>query len=142
MSEPTVTKEQFLEKIKNALKIDDSEYQKFIEQYYKIMDPADDYISSEYYFTCYSCGNDFKKIDNTAQNVLFRYKPHKSNWRDEPVCEACFIALQNVNFEVFSEGMDGYPGVLTAYKNYPGFYYKDLRDLSGWGSDFENPDED
>jgi len=96
-------------------------------------------------FTCYVCYINFMEHTDKFGNkspfsVGFRYKPHKSNWRSESVCTACFYALQNPNFSYFSKTIYGYPGILTLYKSGHGWFYKDTRDLSDWDDEFQNPE--
>ncbi len=96
-------------------------------------------------FYCYVCHCSFVKHtdrfgNNAPFNVDFRYKPHKSNWRDENICTACFYALQNPEFKYFSEDEYVYPGILTKYKSGNGWFYKDTRDLSDWDEEYQNPE--
>jgi len=107
------------------------------------LDEEGDYESGEY--RCYVCDNAFNqhtdKFGNQAPySVTFRYKPHKSNWRPEYVCTACFYALQNPKFRGFLNTAYSYPGICVLSKTRNLWWYKDLRDLSECDDEFQNPD--
>jgi hypothetical protein len=96
-------------------------------------------------FSCYVCRCSFiehtDKFGNKSPFLpSFRYKPHKSNWRNEEICTACFYALQNPEFKYFSTTTYGYPGILTKYKSKEGWFYKDTRDLSDCDEEYQNPE--
>jgi hypothetical protein len=83
---------------------------------------------------CCVCSNFFfSKINSPFRTLWARYKPHKSNWCDHFLCEACHWLLQNPQFKqkwdsFHYSGIDGYePSEIVKFKDSEGLYLKDLR---------------
>ena len=97
---------------------------------------------------CYICGIHTQKHTDKFGNespfsILFRYKPWKTNWREEQVCTACFYASQNPSFKYFDEfNSYGYKGITTQFLCNKTWYYKDLRECANQqdeDNEFKNP---
>lgn len=100
-------------------------------------------------FTCYVCNNNFMKHTDKFGNkapisVTYRYKPHKSNWRDEDTCVACFHVLKNPKFSFEEQSSWGYEGILKRHKGCTNSWFvKDLReDFCSTSPEYENPNEE
>jgi 2-cysteine adaptor domain len=104
------------------------------EQYVTTLVSNDpNYTDSYHHPWCYICGigiiaHTDKDENKVPFEVTFRYKPWKSNWREEDLCAVCYYASQNPLFSIHWENSSyGYPGI-----NKDGIY-EDLREgLSYW----------
>ena len=52
-----------------------------------------------------------------------------------------FLCVTNSKFSLLEKWCYGYPGILTQHER-GGWFFKDMRDLSGEDCDFQNPDHE